>query len=301
MGTIGIRIILMGNRELDFVRKFLTVRAIHPARAKDEIVDYMEYRFGDTRFRTWGGFTWGLHRQNWFGTIPQWAGPIFTGALLSLYERKPFIVRDYPMHPPYVQRSSNLIATHESVIHEVPEDLTEYVVQPRLNGAEVRFFSLPDGKFWGKSRFIEYVDRNARYNMNFDLLLRLSGSRDKVKKLCEEKNVTVFGTLVGKHIGGGFNSHSENDSVFVVSDLVDMNTDAFLSYERVESICEEYQIPFLQRIFTEKEINTAKNKEGSVSFKKYLDDGEIIIRYLYSEEAPRDEDAEARLVFWNDT
>ena len=52
---------------------------------------------------------------------------------------------------------------------------------------------------------------------------------------------------------------------------------------------------------TEKEINTAKNKEGAVAFKKYLDDGEIIIRYLYSEEAPRDEDAEARLVFWNDT
>ena len=88
--------------------------------------------------------------------------------------------------------------------------------------------------------------------------------------------------------------------------LILILTFSFQSWTKADDIS-EFEIEgmsvgdSLLDFFTEKEINTAKNKEGSVSFKKYLDDGEIIIRYLYSEEAPRDEDAEARLVFWNDT
>jgi len=289
------------SKEFDFIRKFLKVRAGHPRRGRDELITFFTDRYQHSRFRTWGGFTWGMQRMRWNGLIPQWAGAYYTGTLMSLLEDTPFVVRDYPVHPPYEELNSELVATQLPIISEMPDNLSDYIIQPWLNGIEVRFFNFPNGTFWGKSRFIEYVNRNARYNMNLALLLELSGRDKSVEQLCQAQNVSVFGTLVGKHIGGGFNNYQNVDSEFFIYDLVDMETDAFLHPDVVQQLSATYGIPYVDSLVNEQDIKSSISTEGGVIFKQYFDNGEIDIRYMKSQESPMDEEAEKRLQFLTDT
>jgi len=265
---------------------------------KDDLVKFLEGK-SHSGFRTWEGFTWSIYSERWAGTIPHSAGPYLTGSLLSVFEGEPFIVRDYPVLPPHEEYKTFLINTVRPTIETIPDNISDYVVHPKINGAEVRFFILPSGVFWGKTRFIEYVDRNAGYNMNFLLLLEIAGYAEKVERLCRDHQVAVFGTLFGKYIPGGYHKY-ERESDFRAYDLVDLNTDDFLPWERVQFLLKEYGIPCIDVLDSTEDILSTVEDEGGVYFKKYLPDNEISIHEMNPENENKSRDQEL-LVLWNDT
>jgi len=283
------------------MRKWIKARSMLniPGRdIKDDLIRFFEEK-SYSGFRTWEGFTWGLSTEQWYGIIPHFAGPYFTGSLLSVFEEEPFIVRDYPVLPPYEEYKTFLVDTVRPTIKTIPDKISDYVVHPKINGAEVRFFILPSGKFWGKTRFIEYVDRNAGYNMNFLLLLEIAGYAEKVERLCRDHQVVVFGTLFGKYIPGGYHKY-ECESDFRAYDLVDLNTDDFLPWEKVQSLLNEYGIPCIDVLDNTEDILSTVEDEGGVYFKKYLPDNEISIHEIHSKSEDESRDQEL-LVLWNDT
>ena len=132
--------------------KARTMSNINGTSIKEELVRFFQSKSYEG-FRTWEGFTWGLSNEQWFGLIPHYAGPYLTGSLISIFENEPFVVRDYPVLPPYEEHDTFLFKTFRPVIKEIPDNLSEYVVHPKINGAEVRFFINPSDMFWGKTRF----------------------------------------------------------------------------------------------------------------------------------------------------
>ena len=147
------------NSPFNHMRKWIKVRSALNRSGRDIKQDLVKF-FEDksySGFRTWEGFTWGISSDDWYGIIPHSAGPYFTGSILSVFNDEPFVVRDYPVLPPYEKYSTFLIDTVRPAITEIPHNLSDYVVHPKINGAEVRFFITPADMFWGKSRIIEYV------------------------------------------------------------------------------------------------------------------------------------------------
>ena len=192
-----------------------------------------------------------------------------------------------------------MVETFRSTIKKIPDDLSDYVVHPKINGAEVRFFISPSDMFWGKTRFIEYVDRNAGYNMNFLLLLQLSGYADNVEKLCRDHGVIVFGTLFGKYLPGGYHSY-ECERDFRAYDLVDLATDNFLPWDKTQQLLNEYGIPCIDVLDNTEDILSTIEDEGGVYFKKYLPHNEISIHEMLPEKEVESKDQDL-LILWNDT
>jgi len=284
------------------MRKWVKSRSSYPLYEgdllKDELVQFLESK-SYKGFRTWSGFTWGISDERWYGVIPHNAGSYLTGSIISIFEGEPFVVRDYPVLPPYEEHQTFLYTTIKSTIQKIPKDKSDYVIHPKINGAEVRFFINPSGDFWGKTRFVEYVDRNSGYNMNFLILLQLSGYADNVERLCRDHNLMVIGTLFGKYIQGGYHSY-ECESDFRAYDLVDLSTDDFLSWDKTKSLLEEYGIPCVGVLNNNEDILATVESEGGVYFKKYLPDNEISIHEMCPEEEDKSETQEL-LTIWNDT
>ena len=278
--------------------KARTMSNINGTSIKEELVRFFQSKSYEG-FRTWEGFTWGISNEQWFGLIPHYAGPYLTGSLISIFENEPFVVRDYPVLPPYEEHDTFLFKTFRPVIKEIPDNLSEYVVHPKINGAEVRFFINPSDMFWGKTRFIEYVDRNSGYNMNFLVLLELSGYADKVEKLCRDHGVMVMGSLFGKYIQGGYHVY-ECESDFRAYDLVDLATDDFLPWDKTQQLLNEYGIPCIDVLDSTDDILSMVESEGGVYFKKYLPHNEISIHEMCPEKEDKSE-AQELLTLWNDT
>ena len=289
------------NSPFNHMRKWINARRalnIDGRDIKQELIKFLEAK-SYNGFRTWEGFTWGISEEDWHGIIPHYAGPYLTGSIISIFNGEPFVVRDYPVLPPHEEYKTFLYNTFRPTIKKIPDRVSDYVVHPKINGAEVRFFITPTDMFWGKSRFIEYLHRNAGYNMNFLLLLEMAGYADNVEKLCRDHQVAVFGTLFGKYIPGGYHKYS-CDSDFRAYDLVDLNTDDFLPWERVQFLLTEYGIPCIDVLDNTEDILSTVEDEGGVYFKKYLPDNEISIHEIHPENEDKSRDQEL-LVLWNDT
>ena len=90
--------------------KARTMSNINGTSIKEELVRFFQSKSYEG-FRTWEGFTWGISNEQWFGLIPHYAGPYLTGSLISIFENEPFVVRDYPVLPPYEEHDTFLFKT----------------------------------------------------------------------------------------------------------------------------------------------------------------------------------------------
>ena len=169
-------------------------------------------------YRRWSGFTWGIRAHTWDGYIPH-GGPL-EGTLVSIFNGKPWVLEDYPPRSPQpVHRGTRLHA--------------------RLPGAEIRLVYSPAGDFWGRSRQIEYIERNSRYNQNLMALLEISPQYEGLQQLCSELPALVSGVLLSKYLPGS----CDDEARFVLYDVLSLDKEFWHPPSTLARLSEFYDLP----------------------------------------------------------
>ena len=197
-------------------------QALANGKGPEDAIDMMVAKYAPQgNFRRWSGFTWGIRAHSWDGIIPH-EGPL-EGVLVSVLNGAPWVLQDYPPTAP--QRIYGDTRLHA-----------------RLPGAEIRLVYSPAGDFWGRSRQIEYIERNARYNQNLMALLEVSNQYEGLRQFCRELPVMVSGVLLSKHLPGD----CADEARFVVYDVLFLDRERWLLPSELAKLSKFYRLPCVE-------------------------------------------------------
>jgi hypothetical protein len=210
--------------------------------------------------RSFSGSVWNEHRDKFSGLVFQRGA--FKHTLVSRFNSLPFIIRGYPE------------ATDIEEFNFSPDYEAHYF--PKYDGVLISTFILPNGVFSGKTKEIEYLDRNGGANVNFSKILNDIGVSKKLEAISKRHDCVVHGILVGKELSGIDIEEYE----YIALDITDAKNHIFYPKESSNSVFTEYGLT------SEKEINLDQTDEtieqyGGVIVKFYIN-GEL---HLFTKES----------------
>ena len=187
-----------------------------------DVVNNLHNEISNPQSRKWSGYTWGIKNNQWFGFIPHHG--MFEGAMISILDDIPWVIRDYPAP------NDNISIAQDTRIH------------PKLDGVEIRLMVDPNGDLWGRSREIEYIRRNSRYNQDLFYLFQSTDYAQGIEDLCKQERVTVIGSLMSKYIPSGYRQWEyQKDNLFFIYDIIDAQ-DNFLNNQEMEILTKRYSL-----------------------------------------------------------
>jgi len=184
-----------------------------------------------------------------------WSGVIYLkrnslmGSIFSLFDSKSFVIRGYPK----IRYSLDT-----KVINK------EVVVQAKYDGTNIGLFLLPNGEIMGKTRLMPRWDVQSLQAMKRqvshwrELFTKIGNGEllKRIENICKD-DYLVFGELYGYLNRGEFIQYSI-PIAFKVFDVVDIRTLKFLNPIKSRELCQEYDIPFVEEmwsgILTSKEV-----------------------------------------------
>jgi hypothetical protein len=271
-----------------------TVEASAPIeKIAPNIISWLSQHYFDTtqiRHRGFHGWTWNLRRHKNEGFIPYRPESFLHGCLISILEDEPFIVRDYP---PLYEKNIALLDDIK---------ISNKRIHPIINGVEIRTWVDKTGTFWGKTRHIEYLKRNSSNNMDFDLILEITGYKEKLDALSRDnRKHVVFGSIFGEYIKGGYADYGKGHG-YIAYDILNLDTDRFLTPKEAFELCELYNIPFIGDAKTKEIATELYSVHGGIYIKTYIDgDMQEVIRIRKPLEDDGDKIREALLYAWEST
>lgn len=169
-------------------------------------------------------FTWNFDGHKWQGYIYLKRNSLM-GTLFSFFDKKFYIYRGYPKIK---------YAGDSRVLDQ------EAVAQEKVDGTNLGFFLLPNGKLMAKTRMVPRWDVGSKEAEEGSWLKKFKRMENsdyvlaRLKDLCQE-DYMVFGELYGYLNPGEFIKYSKPLG-FKVFDVVDLRTMGFLPPEKVETL-----------------------------------------------------------------
>jgi len=212
-----------------------------------------------------------INNHSWKGIIYQKRNSLM-GTIISLFDKKLFIVRGYPKIK---------YADASKVLNKVS------FVQEKWDGTNLGIFLLPDGTLWGKTRLTHTWSQIAfkqEHSSWRDLFFEIQNGdiARRVQRLCSEKNAVVFGELYGAKIPSEFVKYSIPIN-FKGFDVVSLDTLAFLPPNKSLDLFFYYGIPRVENkwkgVLTLKEIERLE-----FELRKYVNSLEGFVAKSYDQE-----------------
>lgn len=172
--------------------------------------------------RWFKGSVWATGPGYWSGVIPRHQP--FKGDLISVFGGSP-----RPFIQPWIPE---------------PEGGVQGKMFPVPAGVHLQFFTFPDGRFWGRTKHVEYMRRSSIYTRNFDLMLRETNDYQKIKNLCDDTNYSVFGWLYGSQLPNGYQQY-DCDVNFKIS-YIQTDDYSILNFDKNKKIARKYNIDVLK-------------------------------------------------------
>jgi len=185
-------------------------------------------------------FHFKMNGHDWTGVIYLKRNSLM-GSIFSLFDSKSFVIRGYPK----IRYSLDTKVIDKEVI-----------VQAKYDGTNIGLFLLPNGEIMGKTRLMPRWDVQSLQAMKRqvshwkELFTKIDNGEllKKIERVCKD-DYLVFGELYGYLNRGEFIQYSI-PIAFKVFDVVDTCTLKFLNPIKSRDLCQEYDIPFVEEMWS---------------------------------------------------
>lgn len=219
--------------------------------------------------REFTGFVWSELQDQWKGIV--FNKGLFKHTMVSIFNNQALVVRGYP--------------EVEGKIEEISNDVKKVYYVPKYDGVLLSTYNMPNGVFSGKTKEIEYIDRNGGMNINFLKILRDLDVKEKLQALSEEYDCVVHGMIRGKELSGD----SSGEYSYIALDICDRNNHSFYDKEIANRIFESYGLEIEQHFDKDKIEEMLVEYNGVIA--KVYSQGELSI---YKQELEVDEQIRCR-------